>query len=90
MYRNAILMNRCAHTRKNTAKDKKLCIHLMYSPMTSYIFDTCAILNVSSGQVRFSLGRVQGRRVKKETSTELVLLTKKITGVRFNIIVKVT
>lgn len=51
---------------------------------------TYAILNVSSGQVRSSPGRVQGREVKKETFTELVLLTKKIIEVHFNIIVKVT
>lgn len=38
---------------------------------------TCEILNVGSGQVRSSPGRVQGRGAKKETSTELVLLTKK-------------
>lgn len=53
MYRNVILMNKCAHTRKNTAEDKKLCIHLMYSPMTSCILKVFILVR----SLTFDLGK---------------------------------
>lgn len=64
----------------------------MYSPMTSYIlkvFIPARSLTSRSGQVRSNPSRVQGRGVKKETFTELVLLTKKNTGEHSNFMVKV-